>query len=119
MPTNDSVNQREGQALLDSVHEELRESFMQSMPARLTEIRRIAESLRQSPPDAEALQALHAETHRLAGTTAVYGLKATSEVARRFNRVLRDGIQSGISTLNLDHLQAFLLELDAALRRDA
>jgi chemotaxis protein histidine kinase CheA len=118
MPNESQLDKSAAQALIDSVHQELRTSFMASMPGRLDEIRRLAGDTLQASADPQSVRDLHAATHRLAGTSAVYGLRHTSAVTRRFNRLLMDRMEAGLATIGLDALEAFLRELDAALAQD-
>lgn len=105
--------------LVDTVHEELRAGFLKSIPGRLAAIERIVAGTRGPAGDARALHDLHAEAHRLAGTTAVYGLLAASEVARRFDHMLIERIAAGAPMVGLDLLRGFLRDFTAALRAES
>jgi HPt (histidine-containing phosphotransfer) domain-containing protein len=104
--------------LVDTVDVALRASFLKSIPGRLAAIERIAERARGRTEDARALSELHAEAHRLAGTTAVYGLLGASEVARRFDQMLIERIHSGAAMIGTDLLHGFLQDFMAALHAD-
>ncbi len=106
-------------ALVQSVHQELRGDFLRSLPARVSVIEMIAQSAVESPLDTQAVHLLRAETHRLAGTTAVYGLLKTSDVVRRFDHLLLERINAGILTLCPNLLQRFLADLAAAIESEA
>lgn len=107
------------QALVQAVHEELRTEFVRSIPARVAALERIAQFVLDSPPDARAIHDLHAEAHRFAGTTAVYGMLQTSAVVKRFDQLLLERMQAGIVTLCPKLLRAFLDELNAAVAAES
>lgn len=118
MPAQQNGPETDLQLLVDKVHEELRSSFLKSIPGRLAAMERIVARARGHAEDARALDELHAETHRLAGTTAVYGLLGASEVARRFDHMLVERIKSGAAMIGTDLLHAFLRDFTAALHTE-
>lgn len=115
MPSQQHDPETDLHRLVDTVHEELRASFLKSIPSRLAALEGIVERARNLGEDARALGELHAETHRLAGTTAVYGLLGASEVARRFDHMLVERLNSGAAMIGTDLLRAFLRDFTAAL----
>lgn|SRR5690242_729879 len=119
MPADETQHPKDPQALVQAVHKELRASFLESIPGRVAEIERCAEAIQADAPTAQSVAALQAETHRLAGTSAVYGFLNTSTVARRFNQRLRESLESGNLAVSIEIVRAFLTDLDAALQTDA
>lgn len=119
MSQDDRQRDAESQALVETVHLELREGFLQSIPARVAAIERIVDVLRASSRDTQALRDLHAETHRFAGTSAMYGFARTSAVVRSFNRELIERIRDGATYLHPDVLESFMAELTEALQAES
>ena len=118
MTPDDQQRDTESKALVDAVHLELRAGFAQSLPGRVDAIRRIVDTLIGSSHDVQALRDLHAETHRLAGTSAMYGFTQVSDVVRTFNRELIERIRDGATHVHPDVLQSFMTALTEALQAE-
>jgi chemotaxis protein histidine kinase CheA len=115
MPQDDGKAGEETQALVHAVHAELRRDFLLRMPERVAEIEAIAQALHTSPADPGIVQRLQAETHRLTGTTGLYGLVAVSAVAKRFDLLLLERIRAGIIAISATQVDSFLAELRTAI----
>jgi diguanylate cyclase (GGDEF)-like protein len=89
---------------LDSAFLELQREYLASMPARLEELRSDLASLRQGSRD--ALDALKARLHRLAGSGGSFGFLALSAIAREGELLLasHDGAAADGMALILERL---------------
>jgi len=96
------------EALLLDVQRDLADAFQKSLVGRLEEIERLAQAVRTSPMDPQASGRLHICIHGLAGAAAVYGYKDIAQIAREFDLSLVKRFRTGVLTIPLSLLDAFL-----------
>lgn len=78
----------------------LREAFLQSLPSRLADLRGA-----WNAPEAERVEALRFQAHRLAGAAGTFGHMDISEAAKSLEDALRDGGDSASVETALAHIE--------------
>jgi HPt (histidine-containing phosphotransfer) domain-containing protein len=72
----------------------LLDAYAEALPAKLREIRALWTRV-ESGGDAGAARTLYLRVHSLAGTAATYGYPLMSDVARKLEQVISDGMDGG------------------------
>ncbi len=95
--------------------EELRQSYIAKLPAKLAELRAILREVSQSPiAGSEALKRLHNLAHSLVGSSGTFGLDALSKSARKVELDLKDYIDHprDLTPADIERITGMLDELE-------
>ena len=94
--------------------QQLKIAFIDKIPAKLTEIKEIWQTLKSKPEDVEISQLLHRLTHTLAGTAATFKLDELAECAREIENALQSFSTSTNTSLADIEIESLLGSLSNA-----
>jgi len=91
--------------------QQLKVTFIDKIPAKITEIKQVWQTLKSEPTDDEVSQLLHRLTHTLAGTAATFKLEELAECAREIEHTIQSFSTSPSESLAVTEIESLLESL--------
>lgn len=91
----------------------LRNSYLERLPAELTELDRMASALQGGRDNSPILGELHQRLHKLVGSGGTFGLASLSNQARALEKTAKAWLNDGIDGLDGQALQGFIQNVAA------